>query len=267
MLVSLKTLLSEAVKSDFVVPCISIHGEVDCRAIINAAEYIQGPVFIAVGSDVAKRIGLESSADIIRKLAETVDVPVCAHLDYGFDKNAITSAVSHGFGSVSIDASHLPLEENIHRTREIVKIASVSGVCVEAAIGSLSLHEAENFVRETGIDALRLPETKDFEQVAELFEHIPVPLVTRDIGNSRESLASGLFRKLNMAPVISKKYAGELQAGIENAESRVGSHAFIVNTAPVVEESAGRLLRQFYTLETRMQNEEYPPVWLFPSRE
>ena len=266
MLVNLKKLLSEAVKSDFVVPCISIHGEVDCRAIIKAAEYIQGPVVIAVSSEVAGHIGLKKAADMIHALAEAVEVPVCAHLDYGFDKDAIVAAIGHGFGSVSIDASHFPLEDNILKTREIVKIASANGVSVEATIASLDIYDTQAFVRDTGIDALRIPESDDFEQVAELFERIPVPMVTRDIGNSRESLASGLFRKLNMAPVVSEKYARELQTGIETAETRTQCHAFILSAVPVVEESAGRLLRQFYKPETLVRNEEYQTIWSFPSR-
>lgn len=267
MLVSLKQLLSEAVKSDFVVPCISIHGEVDCRAIIKAAEYIQGPVVVTVGPKVSDRIGLERAAGMIRMLAEAVDVPVCAHLDYGFDKEAIVAAIGHGFGSVSVDASHLPLEDNILKVREIVKIAGISGVSVEATIASLDIYEAEAFVRDTEIDALRTPETDDFEQVAELFERIPVPLVTRDVGNSRNSLASGLFRKLNMAPVVSEEYAQKLQDGIESAETKGQCHEFILSAVPVVEESAGRLLRQFYKPEALLRNEEYQSIWSFPSRD
>ena len=267
MLVSLKKLLSEAVKSDFVVPCISIHGEVDCRAIIKAAEYIQGPVVIAVRPEVSESIGLEKAAGMIRALADAVDVPVCAHLDYGFDKEAIIAAIGYGFGSVSVDTSHLSLEDNILRTREIVKIARNSDVSVEASIASLDIYEAEAFVRDTGIDALRTPETQNFEQVAELFERIPVPLVTRDIGNSRDSLASGLFRKLNMAPVVSEDYAKKLQDGIESAESKTKCHEFILSSVPVVEESAGRLLRQFYKPETQLRNEEYQTIWSYPSRD
>lgn len=267
MLVNLKELLSEAVKSDFVVPSISIRGEVDSRAIIKAAEYIQGPVFISVGPDAVEGIGLEKAARMIRELAESVAVPVGAHLDYGFDKEAIIAAIGHGFGSVSVDASHLPLEENILKTLEVVKIASAGGVAVEGTVSSLDVYQAEAFVRDTGVDALRIPETNDFEQVAELFERIPVPLVTRDVGHSRESLASGLFRKLNMAPVVSEKYAREFQEGIERAEDQSRCHTFIMNAVPVVEESAGRLLRQFYKPETLSRNDEYQTIWSFPTRD
>ena len=158
------------------------------------------------------------------------------------------------------------LKTILSKTREVVKIAGASGVSVEAAINSLDIHEAEAFVRDTGVDALRVPETDDFEQVAELFERIPVPLVTRDIGNSRDSLASGLFRKLNMAPVVSEQYARKLQTGIENAESQAKCLAFIMSSVPVVEESAGRMLRQFYKPETLIRNEEYQTIWSFPSR-
>jgi fructose-bisphosphate aldolase class II len=70
-----------------------------------------------------------------------------------------------------IDASHLPLEDNIALVKKVVEIAHAAGVSVEAELGRISgiedhvsvsernavltdPAEAERFVSETGIDAL-----------------------------------------------------------------------------------------------------------------
>lgn len=85
-------------------------------------------------------------------------------------------AVSLGYGSVMIDGSRLPLEENIAATREVVEVARAAGAAVEAELGMVLGHgagplppyeelfasgrgftdpdEAGRFVRETGVDWL-----------------------------------------------------------------------------------------------------------------
>lgn len=85
-------------------------------------------------------------------------------------------AVRLGYGSIMIDASRLPLAENIAATREIVELARPAGVAVEAELGAVFGHgegplppyeelfasgrgftnpeEAARFVLETGVDWL-----------------------------------------------------------------------------------------------------------------
>jgi fructose-bisphosphate aldolase class II len=85
-------------------------------------------------------------------------------------------ALALGYGSVMIDGSRLPLEENIAATREVAEMAHEAGVPCEAELGAVMGHEAgplppyeelfasgkgftdvaeaERFVRETGCDWL-----------------------------------------------------------------------------------------------------------------
>jgi ketose-bisphosphate aldolase len=88
----------------------------------------------------------------------------------------ICEAIDLGFNSVMIDGSRLSLEENIEKTRRIVKIAHEYNIPVEAELGAVmghesgplppyeelfttgkgftSLHEAKRFVQETQADWL-----------------------------------------------------------------------------------------------------------------
>ena len=99
------------------------------------------------------------------------EVDFAVHLDHG-DEESCSEAIRSGhYSSVMIDASHLPFEQNVQTTRQIVEKAHACGVSVEAELGLLKGIEddmavsaqeailtdpaqAEEFVRRTGCDSL-----------------------------------------------------------------------------------------------------------------
>lgn len=99
------------------------------------------------------------------------DVAFAAHLDHGDEATCADAIQSGDFGSVMIDASHHPFEENVTATARVVKSAHARGLVVEAELGKLQGIEddmsvsaqdavltdpanAEEFVRRTGCDSL-----------------------------------------------------------------------------------------------------------------
>ena len=79
------------------------------------------------------------------------EVPFAVHLDHG-DEAACADAIDSGhFGSVMIDSSHLPFEENVLATARVVERAHASGLRVEAELGQLKGVEDERSV--SGTDA------------------------------------------------------------------------------------------------------------------
>jgi fructose-bisphosphate aldolase class II len=54
----------------------------------------------------------------------------------------IQQAISHGYHSVMVDGSRLPLEENIAATRQVATIAYQGGIPCEAELGAVLGHEA-----------------------------------------------------------------------------------------------------------------------------
>ena len=94
-------------------------------------------------------------------------------VDYAAD---IGEAIGLGYGSVMIDGSRVPLEENIAATRQMASVAHAAGVPIEGELGAVLGHEAGplppyeelfasgkgftdadqagRFVRETGVDWL-----------------------------------------------------------------------------------------------------------------
>jgi fructose-bisphosphate aldolase, class II len=57
-------------------------------------------------------------------------------------RRIIEDAIELGYQSVMVDASRLPLEQNIAATREIVEMAHAAGVPVEGELGAVLGHEA-----------------------------------------------------------------------------------------------------------------------------
>lgn len=60
-------------------------------------------------------------------------------------ESLIKEAVELNYGSVMIDDSRLPLEENIKITRAMVKIGHSQGISVEAELGAVMGHEKDPF--------------------------------------------------------------------------------------------------------------------------
>jgi fructose-bisphosphate aldolase class II len=69
-----------------------------------------------------------------------ITVPVALHLDHGSYEGALKT-IEAGFSSVMFDGSHYSIDENIEKTKEIVRIAHEKGISVEAEVGSIGGEE------------------------------------------------------------------------------------------------------------------------------
>ena len=69
-----------------------------------------------------------------------ITVPVAIHLDHGSYEHAL-KCIEAGFSSVMFDGSHYQIDENIEKTKEIVKIATEKGISVEAEVGAIGGEE------------------------------------------------------------------------------------------------------------------------------
>ena len=56
-----------------------------------------------------------------------ITVPVALHLDHG-TYEACYDCIDAGFSSIMFDGSHYPIEENIEKTKELVKICKENSV-------------------------------------------------------------------------------------------------------------------------------------------
>lgn len=167
MLIKLDELLNQYIHKDAAVGAFNVTTYADAQPIITAAEKLNAPVIIQVGSMGTSYMDIELWGKVLVTMAEKSSVPVCVHLDHAYKIDDIQAAIDAGFSSVMIDGSQLPYEENVALTKEVVKRASMKGVSVEAEIGSVAYSGMDTFkselsdptitarfVKDTDIDAV-----------------------------------------------------------------------------------------------------------------
>ncbi|MDR0614671.1 MAG: fructose-bisphosphate aldolase [Lactobacillales bacterium] len=134
------------------------------QAILRAAEAKKAPVLIQTSMGAGKYMGgYKTVFNLIHDLHDymNITVPVAIHLDHG-DYEAAKEVIEVGYTSLMFDGSHLPVEENLEKTKEIVALAHAKGISVEAEVGSIG-GEEDGIVGEGELapidDAIKMVET------------------------------------------------------------------------------------------------------------
>jgi fructose-bisphosphate aldolase class II len=170
MLANTKDVLKHAQHHQYAVAAFNVYNLETVQAAVKVAEKEQQPVIIALGERYFPTVDVEGFSEMVKEIATKASVPICLHLDHAYEKKSIIRAIRSGFTSVMYDGSKYELEQNIQHTAEIVDIAHMAGVSVEAEIGSLARGSfsdeeegsgtltdpqlAKEFVAETGVDFL-----------------------------------------------------------------------------------------------------------------
>ncbi|HAY98551.1 MAG TPA: fructose-1,6-bisphosphate aldolase, class II [Mesotoga sp.] len=176
--VNTKLILDRANKESYAVPALNRNNLEFLQAIIDAGVEERSPVIIETSEGAIKyagngnvMLGARLFVSMVRSYAETVDIPVSLHVDHGKNFKILMAAIQAGYSSIMIDASEFPFEKNVIETKKMVEIAHSLGVSVEAELGRLvgiednvavesheaalvDPKEAEQFVKETGVDFL-----------------------------------------------------------------------------------------------------------------
>lgn len=142
-LISAKSILDNARDGHYAVPAININNLEWTKAVLLTAQEMNSPILVAVSEGAAKYMaGFQTVSDMVRNMVSSLNitVPVALHLDHGSYDGA-KAAIEAGFTSVMYDGSHLPFDENLERTREIVAFAHERGISVEAEVGSIGGEE------------------------------------------------------------------------------------------------------------------------------
>ncbi|WP_227270624.1 class II fructose-bisphosphate aldolase [Roseobacter weihaiensis] len=166
-LATLKDVLDQALTRHFAVGGLVCLGWEDMRAYALAAEAEGLPVILQAGPSCRKHTPLPVLGKMFRTLAESVSVPVVAHLDHGYTLEECREALDSGFTSLMFDGSRLPLAENIAQTAQIAEMAHRAGISCEGEIGFVGYSDGETsegtepedaaaFARDSGVDAMAI---------------------------------------------------------------------------------------------------------------
>ena len=173
MLVHIKEVVKRAKKGGYALGAFNIHSVESVLGVAQAAVKAKSPAIIQVSESTIDYMGLKPITHLVSTIAKNIaaKVPIALHLDHGKSFESVLECINAGFTSVHIDASALPVDENIAITKQVVKFAHRKGVWVQGEVGSMigghgnirgriegipiaELAEVIKFVKETGVDTL-----------------------------------------------------------------------------------------------------------------
>lgn len=166
-LATLSDVLRPALAGDYAVAGLVCLGWEDARAYALAAEAERAPVILQAGPAARAHMPLAVWGTMFRHVADSVDVPVVAHLDHGTTHDECRAALDAGFTSLMFDGSRMALARNIDATAAVAELAHGAGISCEGEIGFVGYAggvasagtdpgEAAIFARDTRVDAMAI---------------------------------------------------------------------------------------------------------------
>ena len=143
MLVSARDMLIKARDGHYAVGQFNINNLEWTKAILLTAQEMNSPVILGVSEGAGKYMtGFKTVAAMVKAMYEClgITVPVALHLDHGTYEGA-KACVEAGFTSIMFDGSHYPIDENVAKTTELVKLAHDNGISIEAEVGAIGGEE------------------------------------------------------------------------------------------------------------------------------
>jgi fructose-bisphosphate aldolase class II len=158
---------------------------------------------------------LDSIASACAAVARAATAELALHLDHVECPDLLRQAADHPFGSVMVDASRLPYDENVDVTREAARWGQERGLWVEAELGEVGgkdgahapgartdPQEAQRFVAMTGVDGLAVAvgsshamtsqtAVLDIALIEKLRDSVPVPLVLHGSSGVSDGILRG----------------------------------------------------------------------------
>ena len=143
MLVSAKEMLQKAKAGKYAVGQFNINNLEWTKAILLTAQEMNSPVILGVSEGAGKYMaGYTTIVGMVNGMLNElkITVPVALHLDHGSYEGCL-KCIEAGFSSVMFDGSHYPIDENVAKTTELVKICNEKGMSLEAEVGSIGGEE------------------------------------------------------------------------------------------------------------------------------
>ncbi len=175
-LVNSNELFAKAINGGYAIPAYNFNNLEQLQAILMACVETKSPVILQVSAGARKYANATLLRNMARGAVEYLkelgyEIPIVLHLDHGDSFEICKDCIDNGFSSVMIDGSHLPYEENVALTKQVVEYAHSKGVSVEGELGILAgveddvvaeestytrPEEVEDFVSRTGVDSLAI---------------------------------------------------------------------------------------------------------------
>ncbi len=175
-LVNSREIFRKAVDGGYAIPAYNFNNLEQLQAIITACAETRSPVILQISkgarnyaNETMLRYMAQGAVEMAKEMG--ADIPIVLHLDHGDSFALCKNCIDSGFSSIMIDGSHLPYDENVALTCQVVEYAHQYDVTVEGELGVLAgiedevvaekstytqPDEVEDFVKKTGVDSLAI---------------------------------------------------------------------------------------------------------------
>lgn len=143
MLVNAKGMLDTALNEHYAVAQININNLEWTKAALLTANELKSPIILGVSEGAGKYMGgFNVVADMVGAMDKSlaINVPVALHLDHGTYEGCL-ACIEAGFTSIMFDGSHFKIDENVEKTKELVKLSHERGISIEAEVGAIGGEE------------------------------------------------------------------------------------------------------------------------------
>ncbi len=204
-LVKLSELLRKAQSDGYAIGYFEAWDTYSMEAVVEAAQEERAPVVIGFGGltmnqDWLSRFAIKPLGAYGRVMAEETNVPTALILNEVKKLEHIQEGIGAGYNTVMLDSCHLPYQENVTVTKQVVALAKPYDIEVQAELGRLpnfgeeaegvltDPDQAQQFVQETKVNFLAISignvhlqtEGKsriDMDRLKTIREKIDIPLV------------------------------------------------------------------------------------------
>jgi tagatose 1,6-diphosphate aldolase GatY/KbaY len=242
--------LHRARRSGRAVAAVNVYDSVQSAAVADAAQAENSPVILQTASSSFAFVGEAPLAAAALAVRDASGRRLGVHLDHSRDLDEITRCLHAGYDSVMIDASHLPLDDNIERTQAVVKLARRYGAWLEAELGALpgdedrtveaeagvmtDPAEAARFIDATGVDVLAVavgnvhgipatPAHLSLPRLEQIRDAVNVPLVVHGAsGLPEEEILAAIVlgvAKININTEVRRAYLHALRGSLTVSDS------------------------------------------------
>jgi fructose-bisphosphate aldolase, class II len=225
----------------------------DLQGIMRAAMHTHQPCIMMAGPAALSYMGIHFVREMHRAANMTSSVPLFLMLDHSDSVDTCVECIDNGFSLVMFDGSGLAFDENVRRTREVVRFAHARGVLVEAEIGRMpgreahldvsemdalltDPQEAKAFWDQAGVDLLaisfgtahgvyRSPPRLNFDVIRSIRQLTDAPLVMHGgTGVPDEDLRMAIgcgVKKVNIGTQLMQAYTTAMREGLARMDKEI----------------------------------------------
>ena len=132
MLVSAKEMLDKAKAGHYAVGQYNINNLEWTKSILLTVQEMKAPAILGVSEGAGKYMtGFDTVVAMVKAMDKAlgITVPIALHLDHGTYEGC-KKCVEAGFTSIMFDGSHYDIDENVAKTKELVKLAHDNGLSI-----------------------------------------------------------------------------------------------------------------------------------------